>query len=164
VREHLARGLFITLLDAKVEDNLARRDALLGELRALASAYPDDAPVREQLALGLFEARRDAKAGKTTSPAVTRCSMSYATSPAPIPTTLQCASSWREACSRLGATLKRRTTSPAVTRCSSSCVPSPAPTQTTCANCFLDWKENDFHQPSATACKTNALTVVVRST
>jgi hypothetical protein len=33
-----------TLNDAKAEDDLARRDALLDELRALAQAFPDDGP------------------------------------------------------------------------------------------------------------------------
>jgi hypothetical protein len=50
----LATGLFNTLIDAKAEDDLSRRDALLDELRALASTYPDDPPVREQLVNGLF--------------------------------------------------------------------------------------------------------------
>jgi len=31
-----------------VEDDLARRDALLGELRALARTHPNDAAVRER--------------------------------------------------------------------------------------------------------------------
>ncbi len=44
-------GLFATLVDAKAEDDLARRDALLDELRALAAAYPDDPAVREIIAL-----------------------------------------------------------------------------------------------------------------
>jgi hypothetical protein len=33
-----------TLNDAKAADDLARRDALLDELRALAQAFPDDGP------------------------------------------------------------------------------------------------------------------------
>ena len=45
-----ARGLFNTLVYAKAEDDLARRDALLDELRALARAHPDDAAVRQPLA------------------------------------------------------------------------------------------------------------------
>ena len=50
VREPLARGLFDKLVDAKAEDDLARRDALLDELRALTRARPDDAAVRQPLA------------------------------------------------------------------------------------------------------------------
>jgi hypothetical protein len=46
VRRRLAGGLFNTLNDAKAEDDLARRDALLDELRALARAFPDDAAAR----------------------------------------------------------------------------------------------------------------------
>jgi hypothetical protein len=46
-------GVFNTLVDAKAEEDLARRDALLGELRALREGHPDDAAVREQLAMGL---------------------------------------------------------------------------------------------------------------
>jgi hypothetical protein len=42
VREWLAKGLFNTPIDAKAEDDLARRDALLDELRTLARGYPDD--------------------------------------------------------------------------------------------------------------------------
>ena len=42
------------LIDAKTESHLARRDALLDELRALARAYPDDVAMREQLASGLL--------------------------------------------------------------------------------------------------------------
>jgi hypothetical protein len=53
-REHLARGLFNTLNHAKAEDDLARRDTLLNEVRTLAHAYPDDAAVRARLARGLF--------------------------------------------------------------------------------------------------------------
>ncbi len=62
MREQLAKGLFNTLNHAKAEDDLARRDALLDELRALAGAYPDDAAVRELLAMGLFATLNDAKA------------------------------------------------------------------------------------------------------
>ena len=54
VRQQLARGLFNTLIDAKAEDDLARRDALLDELRALAQAFPDDPAVRHPLARGQF--------------------------------------------------------------------------------------------------------------
>lgn len=50
VREPLARGLSNTLVDAKAEDDLARRDALLDELRALARAHTDDFAVRQPLA------------------------------------------------------------------------------------------------------------------
>ena len=48
MRERLAKGLHNTQVNAKVEDDLARRDALLGELRALASTHPNDAAVRER--------------------------------------------------------------------------------------------------------------------
>ncbi len=50
----LAIGLSDALNQAKAEDDLARRDALLEELRALAGAHPEDAAVRAQLARGLF--------------------------------------------------------------------------------------------------------------
>jgi hypothetical protein len=58
----LASCLFNTLIDAKAEDDLPRRDALLDELRALSAANPADAAVREQLAKGLFNTLIDAKA------------------------------------------------------------------------------------------------------
>jgi hypothetical protein len=58
----LAMGLFNTLVGAKAEEDLPRRDALLEELRALATAYPEDAAVREPLAKGLFNTLNDAKA------------------------------------------------------------------------------------------------------
>jgi cation transport regulator ChaB len=54
-RERLAMGLFNTQIDAKAEDDLARRDDLLEELRALAVAHPEDAAVREQLARGTVQ-------------------------------------------------------------------------------------------------------------
>jgi hypothetical protein len=60
VRSQLANGLFITRNDAKAEDDLARRDALLEELRGLAGAHPEDAAVREQLAKGLARTMLDA--------------------------------------------------------------------------------------------------------
>ncbi|MGZ9111621.1 MAG: hypothetical protein ACXW3X_11180 [Rhodoplanes sp.] len=44
------------------EENANRRDALLDELRALARAHPDNAAVRENLAIGLFNAFHHAKA------------------------------------------------------------------------------------------------------
>ena len=44
-------GLVGTLIYAKAEDDRARRDALLHELRDLARTYPDDAAVRKSLAL-----------------------------------------------------------------------------------------------------------------
>jgi hypothetical protein len=53
VREQLAKGLYYTRNDAKEEQDLARRDALLDELRALAKASPEDAAVRAQLAKSL---------------------------------------------------------------------------------------------------------------
>src|SRR5215831_15679942 len=49
----LAVGLCNTLNAAKDENDLARRDGLLDELRALARTYPDDATVRDALARGL---------------------------------------------------------------------------------------------------------------
>ena len=61
MREPLAMGLFNTLSYAKSEDDLARRDALLEELRELAKAHPEDPAVREQLAKGLFNTLNDAK-------------------------------------------------------------------------------------------------------
>jgi hypothetical protein len=57
----IAMGLFNTLLDAKQEDDLGRRDALLDALRALADRYPDDTAVREWLAKGLFNTLNHAK-------------------------------------------------------------------------------------------------------
>ena len=56
----LAMGLCNTLFDAKAKDDLARRDGLLEELRALAKAHPADPAVRESLARGLFIALNDA--------------------------------------------------------------------------------------------------------
>ena len=49
MRYPLTRGLVNTLNQAKVEDDLARRDDLLVELRELARAYPDDAALCELL-------------------------------------------------------------------------------------------------------------------
>jgi hypothetical protein len=57
-----AIAAFNTLNDAKAEGNLARRDALLDELRALAAAHPEDAAVCELLARGLYNTLSDAKA------------------------------------------------------------------------------------------------------
>jgi erythromycin esterase-like protein len=56
-------GLLNTLSDAKAEEDLARRDGLLDELRALARAYANDAAVRLRLAWGLLATLADAKAG-----------------------------------------------------------------------------------------------------
>jgi hypothetical protein len=58
----LSAGLLNTLADAKAENDLACRDTLLDELRALARTYPDDAAVREGLARGLLKTLTDAKA------------------------------------------------------------------------------------------------------
>jgi hypothetical protein len=58
----LAVALYDALHLATEEDDLARRDALLDELRALARAYPNDAAVRERLAMGLFNTLIYAKA------------------------------------------------------------------------------------------------------
>ena len=57
------------LIDAKTDGHLARRDALLDELRALARAYPDDVAMREQLASGLLNTLNHTKAeGDLTRP------------------------------------------------------------------------------------------------
>ena len=55
----LRPAYFNTLVDAKAEQDLARRDGLLAELRALAGAHPEDAAVREQLAKGLAKTMLD---------------------------------------------------------------------------------------------------------
>jgi hypothetical protein len=47
VREQLAKGLFNTLVDAKQEEALERRDALLEELRQLVQTYPQDGFLRK---------------------------------------------------------------------------------------------------------------------
>ena len=47
-------GLANAIILAKQAEALERRDALLDELRLLASTFPDDAAVRESLACGLF--------------------------------------------------------------------------------------------------------------
>ena len=57
----LATALRNALIDAKTEGHLARRDALLDELRALARAYPDDAVGRERLAKGLHNIQVNTK-------------------------------------------------------------------------------------------------------
>jgi len=54
--------LFNSLIHAKAEEELPRRDALLDELRALQRAHPEDPAVRERLAKGLFNTLVDAKA------------------------------------------------------------------------------------------------------
>jgi hypothetical protein len=58
----LSAGLFNMLIYAKAEGDLARRDALLDELHALARTFPDDAAVRHWLARGLFSRLIYAKA------------------------------------------------------------------------------------------------------
>ena len=58
----LAMCLFSTLDHAKAEQDLARRDGLLAELRALGHAHPEDAVVRLRLAMGLFTTLNHAKA------------------------------------------------------------------------------------------------------
>jgi hypothetical protein len=58
----LAAGLFRTLHKAEAEGDLARRDDLLDELRALARSFPDDAAVRDLLAGGLSITLDNAKA------------------------------------------------------------------------------------------------------
>ncbi|MGB8770566.1 MAG: hypothetical protein WCC92_13175 [Candidatus Korobacteraceae bacterium] len=57
----MAKGLYNTLNDAKQEGALKQRDALLEELRQLARAYPEDAAVREGLAMGLLNTLVHAK-------------------------------------------------------------------------------------------------------
>lgn len=57
----VAMGLFNTLIAAKEEEDLAWRDALLDELRALATAHPDDPAVREHLSGGLVNTLMSAK-------------------------------------------------------------------------------------------------------
>jgi hypothetical protein len=57
----LAMGLLNTLIDAKAEGHLTRRDALLEELRALAGAQPEDTAIREPLARGVLSALSPAK-------------------------------------------------------------------------------------------------------
>src|SRR6267378_63694 len=54
-KRHLMAATSITSpkYDAKAENDLARRDALLNELRALAQAYPDHDAMRQSLAGGL---------------------------------------------------------------------------------------------------------------
>ena len=49
------------LIDAKEEEDLAGRDALLDELRKLASSHLDDATIREIVTGGLFNTLIDAK-------------------------------------------------------------------------------------------------------
>jgi hypothetical protein len=58
----LSAGLFNTLIEAKAEDDLAHRRALLDELRALARTYPDETTVRQRLANGLFDTLTNTKA------------------------------------------------------------------------------------------------------
>ena len=62
LRYALVLGLVIAVKNAKAENDLARRDALMEELRQLHRAYPEDAAVREQLAKGLVNTQVDAKA------------------------------------------------------------------------------------------------------
>jgi hypothetical protein len=57
----LGAALFTTLDPAKLEEGFGRRDALLDELRALATAYPDVAPLRTWLARGLFNMLHEAQ-------------------------------------------------------------------------------------------------------
>jgi len=57
----LATALRNALTDAKTEGHLARRDALLDELRALARTRPNDAAVRERLAKGLHNIQVNTK-------------------------------------------------------------------------------------------------------
>jgi hypothetical protein len=73
VRKRLARGgLFNTLIEAREEGDLVRRDALLDELRALASSYPNDGAVRDRLAWGLFNTLAHAKAREHPDDATVR--------------------------------------------------------------------------------------------
>jgi hypothetical protein len=57
----LATGLFNTLVDAKAENDLKRRDALLSDLQTLAHDHPEDDTVRKQLAKGIFNTLIHAK-------------------------------------------------------------------------------------------------------
>ena len=57
----LATALRNALTDAKTKGHLARRDALLGELRTLARCHPDDTVVRERLAKGLHNMQVNTK-------------------------------------------------------------------------------------------------------
>ena len=57
----VAMALANSLIDAKQEDQLERRDQLLEEIRALAQGHPQDQAVREQLATALFNTVIDAK-------------------------------------------------------------------------------------------------------
>jgi hypothetical protein len=68
VREPLAKGLFLTLIDSKEENDLQRRDALLAEMRRLQQAWPQDAAVRQPLAIGLFDALIQASQRRFSSP------------------------------------------------------------------------------------------------
>jgi hypothetical protein len=49
-----------TIQDRQEGSDTARAERLLGELRALAASYPDDAAVRENLSKGLFNALANA--------------------------------------------------------------------------------------------------------
>jgi hypothetical protein len=53
--------LFNTLIDAKKENDLPRRDRILEELHTLQQTFPDDPAVRKQLAMGLFNTLVHAK-------------------------------------------------------------------------------------------------------
>ncbi|MBU2552266.1 MAG: hypothetical protein KKB20_27895 [Proteobacteria bacterium] len=60
----VSSALVNTLIDAKEEKDLPRRDALLQELRGLAEKFTDDKTVREKLAMGLFNTLNHAKEEK----------------------------------------------------------------------------------------------------
>jgi hypothetical protein len=60
-RQERAEGLVNTMIDAKAENDLRRRDALLVELCELHKAWPQDAALREWLAKGLLNTLNDAK-------------------------------------------------------------------------------------------------------
>jgi hypothetical protein len=47
VRKALAKGLFVTLSNAKEENDRSLHDALLQELTSLAEAYPEDDWVKQ---------------------------------------------------------------------------------------------------------------------
>jgi hypothetical protein len=61
-RKRRAVELITELNDANAENDIARRDASLNLLRALARDHSSDAAVRQQLAIGLFNTVNDARA------------------------------------------------------------------------------------------------------
>jgi hypothetical protein len=78
----LAKILFLTLIEAKEENDLQRRDALLVEMRQLQQAWPQEAAVRQLLAQGL-STRSFTPNRKMTCSAVMRSWWNYANSGMP---------------------------------------------------------------------------------